>query len=480
MPDQDHHPLDAQPGVPRDDVIRSLRRLGRGQEGRRQHTASFLRLACWVTGRLLPVALLGYLAWIISSSPLSVVAAVLAAMLLVSGVARLSRLIMTVRGDDEVTARVRSSRRIVLAESVVDGQSLEWRVLRGQPRVAGAVRIYGPAGSGRWLVARSPAGRLIWPRSRAQPVIGTGRLQLPTVFVDDEGPLAAVHNLLAGYVQTLGLLAALPLMVQRPPGPSMRWWRVGVPRPVIQALVVIHMRRRLTALADALVHQAMLTGDSDGRDARARLLQASAECRALTGSLPRSGWFAVTAAVITTALAVYGSVADKLTTGFLKNVWPCLVVGLALGVVPFLMFFRAVSCKRALLNPANAMPKWARPHQATWVCAEWDVYQLENDAFASVRPGDLREWESQRWIPWLVIAVYCLAAGIPLSRAIHHFGNVWIWISWYIFGELIIIPPIVSLYALSRWRRVRGARKRLKAQTRPSEAPPDGVAQLTE
>jgi hypothetical protein len=479
--DQDNHLLDAQPGARSDDVIQGPARSGRadpGPGGRRRRTASWLRLAWWVAGRLLLVALLGWDAWSARFSPAAVVPAVLAAMLLVSGVARLGRLIRAVRGNDEVTARLRSSGRMVLADNVMDGQSLEWRVLRGQPRVAGAVRICGPVGSGRWLVVRSLSGRLVWPRSRAQPVIGTGTPQPPAVIVGDEGPLAAVHKLLAGYVQAIRLLAALPLMIQRPPGPSMRWWRIGVPRPAIQALVVIQMRRRLTALASALVHQAMQTGDSDGRNARARLLAASTECRALAGSLPRSGWLAVAATICTTALAVYGPFVPWLTKLFLHHVWPALLVGLALGVVPFLMFFRAVSCKRALLSPATAMPKWVPPHQATWLCAEWDVYQLENDAFASVRPGELREWESRRWIPWLVIAVYCLAAGIPLSRAIHISGNARI--TWYVFGEIIIIPSVVTLYALDRWHRVRAARKRLKAQSRPSEAQPDRAAQLAE
>jgi len=479
MPDQDKNLLDAQPGVRSDDVIQSPERsglAGPGQGGQRQRMASYLRLACWVTGRLLLVALLGWDAWIVRSSPAAVVPAVLAAMLLASGVARLGRLITAVRGNDEVTARLRSSGRIVLADNVVDGQSLEWRVLRGQPRVAGVVRVYGPVGLGRWLVVRSPSGRLVWPRSRAQPVIGTGTPQMPAVIVGDEGPLAAVHKLLAGYVQAIRLLAALPVMVQRPPGPSMRWWRVGVPRPFIQALVVIQMRRRLTALASALVHQAMQTGDGDGRNARASLLEASTECRALAGSLPRSGWLAAAATITTTALAVYGQFVSLLPKLFLHHVWPAVLVGLALGVVPFLMFFRAVSCKRALLSPATAMPKWAPPHQATWLCAEWDVYQLENDAFASVRPGELREWESRRWIPWLVIAVYCMAAGILLRGAIHISGNARI--ASYVFSEIIIIPSVVTLYALNRWHRVRAARKRLKAQSRPSEAQPDRAAQL--
>jgi len=481
MRDQDKYLLDAQPGARSDEVTQSQERSGRtgpGHGGRRQHTATYLRLACWVIGRLLLVAPLGLYAGIDWSSPAAVIPTVLAAMLLVSGVVRLGRLITAVRGNDAVTARLRRSGRTVLAENVVDGQSLEWRVLRGQPRVAGVVRIYGLAGLSRWLVVRSPSGRLVWPRSRAQPVIGTGTPQLPAVIAGDQGRLAAVHMLLAGYIQAIRLLAGLPLMVQRPPGPSMRWWRIGVPRPFIQALVVIHMRRRLTALASALVHQAMQTSGSDGRTARASLLEASTECRALAGSLPRSSLLAAVATITTTALAIYGQVLYSLPKLFLHKVELALLVCLALGVVPLLMFFRAVSCKRALLSPAAAMPKWAPPHQATWLCAEWDVYQLENDAFASVIPGELREWESRRWIPWLVIAVYCMTAGVLYLGATHTPENAWN--TKYVLSEIVIISSVVTLYALNRWRRVLAARKRLKAQSRPSEAQLDRAAQLAE
>ena len=124
---------------------------------------------------------------------------------------------------------------------------------------------------------------------------------------------------------------------------------------------------------------------------------------------------------------------------------------------PTLMFFHAVSFKRALLSPATAMPKWVAAHEAPWLCADWGVYQLEKDAFASVVAAEPREWESWRWIPWLVCAVYVVAFGIPLIDS-------------DAASAVIVMVAVIALYALARWRRA--ARKRLQAQSGPRELMP--------
>ena len=224
-------------------MIQSLHRSGladAGQEDQRRHATSRLRLTWWAADRILCVLLVALPGWLAWEADRSYTAAALfgvpAAALLLSGVVRLNGLIKAGRGNDEAPARVRSSRRRVLAPNVLNGQSLEWRVLRWQPPVPDAVRIRGPVAPGRWVVVRLPDGRLVWPRSRAQPVVGTGTLQLPAAILRDEGPLADVHQLLAGYVQTIRLVADLPLMVRRPPGPSRGWWLVGAPRPLVRAL----------------------------------------------------------------------------------------------------------------------------------------------------------------------------------------------------------------------------------------------------
>lgn len=344
-------------------------------------------------------------------------------------------------------------------------------MLRWQPQVPDAVRICGPVAPGRWVVVRLPDGRLVWPRSRAQPVVGTGTLQLPAAILRDGGPLAGVHQLLAGYVLTIRLVADLPLMVRRPPGPSRGWWLVGAPRPLVQALIVMQLRRRLTALASALVHQAMETTGKDGGRARSRLLKASKECQALAGSLPRRGWLTALAAIAATGLTIFSPFAPpmphipKHITH--QHVLQLILAGLAFGVVPTLMFFHAVSCKRVLLSPATAMPRWVAAHEAPWLCADWDVYQLEKDAFASVVAAEPREWESWRWIPWLVCAVYVMAFGIPLIDSDPA-------------SAVIVMVAVIALYALARWRRRRAARKRLQAQSGARELLPDLSVQPAE
>ena len=280
-----------------------------------------------------------------------------------------------------------------------------------------------------------------------------------------------MHQLLAGDVLTIRLVADLPLMVRRPPGPSRGWLRVGAPRPLVQALIVMQLRRRLTALASALVHQAMETSGKDGGRARSRLLTASKECQALAGSLPRRGWLAALAAIAATGLTIFSPFAPpmphipKHITH--QHVLQLILAGLAFGVVPTLMFFHAVSCKRALLSPATAMPRWVAAHEAPWLCADWDVYQLEKDAFASVVAAEPREWESWRWIPWLVCAVYVMAFGIPLIDSDPA-------------SAVIVMVAVIALYALARWRRRRAARKRLQAQSGARKLLPDLSVQPAE
>jgi hypothetical protein len=461
-------------------VIQSPHRSGLDdaeQGDQRQRVTGRLRLTWWVAGRIaciLLVALPGWSAWSAWMVSRSYAAAVLllvpAAMLLLSGATRLTRLIKAGRGNNEVPALLRSSGRLVLADHALQSQSLEWRVLRWQPRLVGAMRIRGPLAPGRWVVVRLPDGRLVWPRSRAQPVVGTGTPQLPAAILRDRGPLAGVQQLLAGYVQTIRLVADLPLVVRRPPGPSTRWWLVGAPRPVIQTLVVLQLRRRLVTLADALVRQAMETGGGDGRQARSRLMEVSQECRALAGSLPRRGWLAVVATIATTGLTIFSPFAPLPHIHMhviTQHALQLILASLAFGVAPLLMFFHAVSCKRALLSPATAMPRWAAAHEATWLGADWDVYQLEDDAFASVGAARPREWESWRRIPWLVAAVYGSAFGIPL---IHSDAP----------AAIIMITAVTAFYALARWRRVRAARKRLQAQSGPREPLPGSSVQPAE
>jgi hypothetical protein len=448
-------------------VIESPHRPGRAESGPdgpgapRRSPASLPRLTCWAAGRtfwVLVVAVWAGFAW--SQRPVSYMGAalvsLLAALVLASGALRLSRLIRAGRGDVRMSARLRSSGRRVLADHVLDGQSLEWRVLRWQPRVSGDAHILGPAGPGRWVVVQLPDGRRVWPRTRAQVVVGTAMPKVPEAILNDDGPQAGVHRLLAGYVQAVRCAADLPLIVRRPPGPSTNWWLLGAPRPVIRTLVLLRLRRRLAALANALVHQAMETGSEDGGQVRGRLIEASRDCRALAASLPKLAWLAIGATVATTCLTVLGPLADwselSKTVSHVPSghVLKVALFGLAFAVVPLVVLFHSVSCAQALLSPATAIPAWAEAHEATWLRADWDVHQLEADAFASA--GAARPRESWRWLRWVTGTIYGLAFGYSV-------------IHWHAWWALAWIAAAVAVYALSKWQRGRVARKRLRAQS---------------
>lgn len=432
--------------------------------------AGRFRLACWAAGRLLCVLALAWLGVLGLANGFGVtvgIVLVTTVALLASGIVRLSRLLGAVRGNGGVPAVLRGSGRLVLAADLAGGQNLEWAVLRWQPRAGGQVRVYGPARPGAWLVVRVPDGRLVWPRRRAQPVVGTGTPRLPAAIMHDSGPLAEVHKLLAGYVETIALVAGLPLAVRRPPGPSGRWWRVGAPRPLVQVLVVAHFRSRLAALASALVLRAMLADARAGGRARASLLEASRECRELARNLPRLGVLASAFAIVSGGVTLFSPLLPwPELEHYLRyhHAEPAIYACLGLAALPLLAFFHAMSCKRALLCPVTAMPSWARAHEATWLGADWDVYELEAGAFAAAGAAKPREWESWWAILPLARAVYGVAAVILPVLLVT--GLPWsTWIKAYLSVAIVVLPAVAALYPLTRWLRRRAARKRLRAQS---------------
>jgi hypothetical protein len=451
-------------------VIESPNRPTRAKTGsaaaQRRPSAGRARLVLWTAGRVLWILLVAVWAGGIwtegpDAYPVAAFMSLLAALVLASGILRLHRMIRAGRDDSRVPAWLRSSGRMVLADHVLGGPSLEWRVLRWQPRVSGDVHILGPAEPGRWLVVQLADGRPVWPRTRAQVVIGTAAPKLPDAILRDEGPQADAHRLLAGYVQTVRLAADLPLVVRRPPGPSTTWWRLGALRPVVRTLVLLRLRRRLTVLANALVHQAMQTGGPGGARTRRRLVETSQDCRALAASLPRLAWLAVAATAGTAALTILGplvpwSELSKLIghmNHYLDNprTLEVALACLAFAVVPLLVLSHSVSCAQALLSPAAAIPRWADAHEATWLRADWDVLKLETDAFTSA--GTDRPTGSWRWLRWVTGAVYGLALGYSVVH----------WRAWW---ALAWLGAAVVVYALSRWRRGWMARRLLRAQSR--------------
>jgi hypothetical protein len=447
-------------------MIESPHRPGPAKTGpatQRRPWVDRARLALWAAGRMLwiLVAALGAVGGLMAPANYAMAGfwSLSAISLLVSGVLRLVRLIEAGRDDSRVSARLRSSGRTVLADHFLGGPSLEWRILRWQPRVSGDVHILGPAEPGRWLVAQLANGRRVWPRTRAQVAIGTAAPKLPDAILRDEGAQADVHRLLAGYVHTVRLAAGLPLVVRRPPGPSTSWWLLGAWRPVVQTMILLQLRRRLTTLANALAHQAMQTGGQGGGRARRRLIEASQDCRTLAASLPKLAWLAVAATVCTAALTILGPLGhwpeiSKIASvlhRYLNNphTLEVTLAGLAFAVVPLLVVFRSMRCAQVLLSPATAIPRWAEVHEATWLRADWDVRQLEMAAFTSA--GTVRPPEPWRWLRWVIGAVY----GLALGYSVFHL-HAWLALIW--------IASAVVVYALAVWRRAWMARRRLRAQ----------------
>jgi hypothetical protein len=300
------------------------------------------------------------------------------------------------------------------------GMDLEWRVLRWQPRVTGIVAVGGHLESGGWLVIRLPGKGLIWPSSRAQPVIGTGMQRLPQSDEDTSPVINAHYRLYAAYVQLISDVERLPFIVRRPPGQrsQSRWWWLGAPRVVVRSLVTSHVRRRLQTLGSALTRAGALVGVVYYDTTRSELYAASQECRALAATLPRSIWRAVTVFLIVTALpaslTIYTAFIEAAPIHVKFTIAPGLLLAIAILVIiptPFL-FTRSVGCKRVMFYPAlNAAASLNKPIASS---EQWDVYQLEREAFLCAGLSSPSEWETRFWIRGLVLELYILTIFIPL------------------------------------------------------------------
>ena len=340
-----------------------------------------------------------------------------AAFLLMTGVRRLFRVLHAARGKVRTEVMFRNSvvtaARQIREIDGISGRALEWRLLRGQGKVGEVAFIRGHLGRGHWLVARTVDGRLLWPATRAQPVIGTGMPRLPQAADAELDVIGTHHRLLAAYVQIISQLNDLPFIIRCHPSQSdSSWWWLGAWRPLVESLVVGHLRRRLRALSNALTCAAVLTDVDDGGAFRRALHEASQECRELAGTFRRSTWLALLATVITFLLPVY---ATFFATPHI-HVTVALVIGfylacLYVGGVSLIVFYRSILCKRALFN-ATVLDCVSSSNDST-VLSEWDSYKFEKEAFKRAGASDPRELVGQPWIPWLLGAVYALALAAP-------------------------------------------------------------------
>ena len=369
-------------------------------------------------------------------------------------------------GETEMHAMDGITRRVRF-EGAIAGPDLEWRVLSGQPDVAGTVFVRGPVGSGRWHVVRLPDKRLIWPATRAQPVIGTGTPHVPNASASGLGVIDANQRLLAAYAQVISQVDALPFLTRRSPGQreDSSWWWFGAPRPAVRSLVAAHVRRRLRMLAGALTRAAVLTKFDDNGPSRRTLNETSQECRALADTLPRRAWPAAVVTLIATVLTIYtaffatphinvSGTSVNLIAGSL------FYIALILGATPVLVFSRSVQCKRALFSPStlNQKPLGSAP---TAPNEEWDIYRFEREAFLQAHVSEPCEWEGQRWAHYLIpITYYGLVMAIPLL------------ITRGLGSTIIVLGGLLLYYEIFKWglKQLRGWRNSLAAWWRKLRA----------
>lgn len=349
----------------------------------------------------------------------------LAIALLLTGGSRLIGIVRAGRTDVATPVRLRTTSRkdypdhkIAYVDQFPNSYGLEWRLLGDLPDVAGDVRILGEPAAGRWLIALLDDGRLVWPASKAQPVLASAALRLPTV---QPGRAGSVRLLLAGYAQIVDLLDTLPVVILRPPGLEADWW-LGALGPVVKGLVAMHLRRRLAVLGSGLLRAALLCDDGPGSHSRRILTEASDECREFAATLPRRSLLAALVTIAATGMTIVG---PFLLLPHIQLSWrvvgqyvvPVLAGVLIFGVAPLIMFFLSVRCKRALFNPESGRTDRPVTGSAPGINTHWNVYELERAAFAAVgvpRPG---EWETRQPIRWLIGAIYLAPPAIAFSYA---------------------------------------------------------------
>jgi hypothetical protein len=349
-------------------------------------------------------------------------------------------------------------------DQLPESYCLEWRLLQGQPNVAGDVHILGEPAGGRWLVVQLDDGRLIWPASKA---MASALLKLPVV---QPSPVESVHLLLAGYAQIVDLLDKLPVLIRRQLGaPETQWWLIAAPRPMVKTFVSVHMRRRLTTLSSALLRAALLCDDEPDSQSRRTLSDASDECRKFAGTLPRRGMlaaFATIAVVAATSLSIISPfllLPHILLSG--RDLGQLILLILGVIFVIFVIFglptlsivAHSIDYKEALFKPASGNSGRSMGKSIASANTDVDVYKLERAAFAAAK---LRQPSERGWILWLMGVIYPVAIiiffGYELAFNGIAIGGLIVFFA--IAGGLIaLFAIIVKFYTWQRRVRARQA-----------------------
>jgi hypothetical protein len=307
---------------------------------------------------------------------------------------------------------------------------LEWRLLPGQSPVPDNITVHGRIGFHRWLVARLPDGKILWPSSRTEPVMGIEPSYLPPENSEVD-VISAQRRLLAVYSRLIAETRRLPLTLHRPPGHAAKaWWHIGAPRPVVRSFIERHINIHARNLGDAFM-LAAVSNPEDSADLRKALSDASQECAALTGVLrPRTRiWdrISLLLALVAPFIALpqlHPSVQGKGPASFL--VAYLLLIGC--GTLPVLAYARSMQYVRRLFQPdsnrAGVSP--SHPVILTDELAVADMEQWICEAMGIRRPA---HWVARRWVSWALASIYITGflwfIGIRFGRADLLWATAW-------------------------------------------------------
>jgi hypothetical protein len=298
------------------------------------------------------------------------------------------------------------------------GFDLEWRALIWQRQVSDSVIVYGEFRPGSWLVAQLPDGRLVWPACRSQPVLELPSRLTSVCRTAGQDIVCVTERLLTAYALLLKQADCLPLLVRCTPGrakddPWKPWWWIGAFRPIVGALTMSHITKRLRLISDGLTREAMLISSEDQKDRRDSLKTVSQECQYLAATAHHRIKLAVASLVGLgpVALAYYTALFPSPHVHTNRIVIVALVgaiytLSIFFGFAPLLIWLRSIRYKRALFR-SEVSAQLLKPSRSWKVESDMNVDELEHDLFRMLGMQLPWDWSARSWISWPLAIGYC-------------------------------------------------------------------------
>ena len=353
---------------------------------------------------------------------------------------------------------------VLAAKTPIDGiVAFLWPLLRVKnfPRPGSSVplrpetaEVAGNLGPHQWLILNAN-GQLILPRSRAEPIIGTGQ----SLSISPGSPfLFTTHRqLLAAYAAVLTEARQLPAFI-RPPAKSdglpllhtlrtLLCWRV-----LVRFHVEGHVRRQLKSLDDACIRAQMLTTTENFDDReRDKFTEMRAQLQLLSNSLTNvrsrlASLIVIVAAVLPVLLALVK--VHQLQFNLLVQIvfyWLLRSLVFLPGIFALMAYNDAFRCKRRLFASFQ-FPKTSIGQ------SDSGIYALEDEMFAQIGQRKHLEPMSDCYARILVLTAWT---------------TLWIWSfltaksSPYPLGAnvVVIISVITTIWV---WRSILTVRRRMR------------------